>query len=76
MFVSSFEGHYTAFQKDVQAAIGEFQQSNVTRLIVDVTNNGGESISYSKLHLTETLDVKVGLDVWAYSCISTSLGRR
>jgi len=41
MFVGSFEGDFTQFQTDTQSAIQEFQQAGVSRLIVDLTNNGG-----------------------------------
>ncbi|EPQ51893.1 hypothetical protein GLOTRDRAFT_47956 [Gloeophyllum trabeum ATCC 11539] len=41
MFVGSFEGDYVQFQTDTQAAVAAFQAANVTRLLVDLTNNGG-----------------------------------
>lgn len=47
MFVGSFEGDFTQFQTDTQAAIEEFQASGVTRLLIDLTNNGGPSGSSS-----------------------------
>lgn len=42
MFVGSFEGDFNQFQTDTAAAIKQFKASGVTRLIVDLTNNGGE----------------------------------
>ncbi|KAI0790457.1 hypothetical protein C8Q75DRAFT_117560 [Abortiporus biennis] len=41
MFVGSFEGDFVQFQTDTQAAIAEFKAAGVTRLILDLTNNGG-----------------------------------
>ncbi|THH11140.1 hypothetical protein EW146_g8141, partial [Bondarzewia mesenterica] len=41
MFVGSFEGDFVQFQTDTLAAISQFQSSNVTRLLIDLTNNGG-----------------------------------
>ena len=41
MFIGSFEGDFSQFQTDVDAAIKQFQSSGVTRVIIDLTNNGG-----------------------------------
>ncbi|EKM57181.1 uncharacterized protein PHACADRAFT_160711 [Phanerochaete carnosa HHB-10118-sp] len=41
MFVGSFEGDFNQFQTDTDAAIKQFKASGVTRLLVDLTNNGG-----------------------------------
>ncbi|KAJ3552372.1 hypothetical protein NM688_g4185 [Phlebia brevispora] len=42
MFVGSFEpDDFNQFQTDTQAAIQQFKASGVTRLILDLTNNGG-----------------------------------
>ncbi|KAI0922547.1 hypothetical protein AcV5_009489 [Taiwanofungus camphoratus] len=42
MFVGSFEpDNYISFQDDTAAAITQFHSANITRLIVDLTNNGG-----------------------------------
>ncbi|KAI0686326.1 hypothetical protein BC835DRAFT_1408615 [Cytidiella melzeri] len=42
MFVGSFEpDDFNSFQTDTVAAVNEFQASGVTRLIIDLTNNGG-----------------------------------
>ncbi|THH27364.1 hypothetical protein EUX98_g6832 [Antrodiella citrinella] len=41
MFVGSFEGDFVQFQTDTLAAIQQFQASGVTRLLLDLTNNGG-----------------------------------
>ncbi|KAH9947801.1 hypothetical protein B0H21DRAFT_876506 [Amylocystis lapponica] len=42
MFVGSFEPNDpVGFQKDVVSAISQFQSSGVTRLLIDLTNNGG-----------------------------------
>ncbi|KZT22301.1 hypothetical protein NEOLEDRAFT_1138220 [Neolentinus lepideus HHB14362 ss-1] len=41
MFVGSFEGDYTQFQTDTQAAITSFQKAGVSRLLIDLSNNGG-----------------------------------
>ncbi|EIM87280.1 uncharacterized protein STEHIDRAFT_156264 [Stereum hirsutum FP-91666 SS1] len=42
MFVGSFEPtDFDQFQFDVQAAVENFQAANVTRLLIDLTNNGG-----------------------------------
>lgn len=46
MFVGSFEGDFEQFQTDTVAAIQQFQASGVTRLIVDLTNNGGSFVKY------------------------------
>lgn len=41
MFVGSFEGDFNQFQTDTLAAITQFKKAGVTRLIIDLTNNGG-----------------------------------
>lgn len=42
MFVGSFEPtDFNQFQFDVQTAIENFQAANITRLLIDLTNNGG-----------------------------------
>ncbi|TBU42204.1 hypothetical protein BD309DRAFT_201633 [Dichomitus squalens] len=42
MFVGSFEpDDFNGFQTDVQSAFKEFEQADVSQLIVDLTNNGG-----------------------------------
>ncbi|TFY77280.1 hypothetical protein EWM64_g6733 [Hericium alpestre] len=41
MFLGSFDGDFNQFQTDTLAAITQFQQSNVTHLLLDLTNNGG-----------------------------------
>ena len=41
MFVGSFEGDFFQFQTDTDAAIKAFQAAGVTRLIIDLSNNGG-----------------------------------
>lgn len=42
MFVGSFSpDDYNGFQSDVADAIAEFKQAGVTRLLIDLSNNGG-----------------------------------
>ncbi len=41
MFVGSFEGDFDAFMSDTVQAINAFKDAGVTRLILDLTNNGG-----------------------------------
>jgi hypothetical protein len=42
MFVGSFEpDNYTGFQTDVDSAVKAFKTAGVTKLLIDVTNNGG-----------------------------------
>ncbi|KAJ7756929.1 hypothetical protein B0H16DRAFT_1537435 [Mycena metata] len=41
MFIGSFEGDFNGFQNDTQSAIAAFQAAGVTRLIIDLSNNGG-----------------------------------
>ncbi|KAH9169340.1 hypothetical protein EDB89DRAFT_1908637 [Lactarius sanguifluus] len=41
MFVGSFEGVFSQFPRDVDAAVKQFKASGVTNLLIDVTNNGG-----------------------------------
>ncbi|KAL0946153.1 hypothetical protein HGRIS_012416 [Hohenbuehelia grisea] len=41
MFVGSFGGDFNQFQRDTVAAIKQFKASGVTRLLLDLTNNGG-----------------------------------
>ena len=49
MFVGSFEGDFNQFQTDTQAAVTQFKASGVTRLILDLTNNGGKRFSEFRL---------------------------
>ena len=44
MFIGSFEGNFSQFQFDVDAAVQQFTASGVTNLIIDVTNNGGSFV--------------------------------
>ncbi|KAF8892937.1 hypothetical protein BD779DRAFT_1507835 [Infundibulicybe gibba] len=41
MFLGSFEGDFDQFQSDTVAAIDDFKNAGVTRLLLDLTNNGG-----------------------------------
>ncbi len=41
MFLGSFDEDFTKFQTDVVSAVEKFRELGVTRLIIDVTNNGG-----------------------------------
>ncbi|KAJ7855118.1 hypothetical protein B0H14DRAFT_2754840 [Mycena olivaceomarginata] len=41
MFIGSFEGDFEGFQTDTASAIAAFKDAGVTRLIIDLTNNGG-----------------------------------
>ncbi|KAJ8475311.1 hypothetical protein ONZ45_g15653 [Pleurotus djamor] len=41
MFVGSFGGDFNGFQHDVVSAITQFKASGVTRLLIDLTDNGG-----------------------------------
>lgn len=41
MFVGSFEGDFDQFMSDTVQAINAFKEAGVTRLILDLTNNGG-----------------------------------
>lgn len=45
MFVGSFEpDDFDQFQADTVAAISAFQSAGVSRLLIDLTNNGGKPI--------------------------------
>ena len=49
MFVGSFApDDFDQFQSDVQATMSQFQAANLTHLIVDLTNNGGERLILCK----------------------------
>ncbi|KAJ6613551.1 hypothetical protein B0H10DRAFT_2047628 [Mycena sp. CBHHK59/15] len=41
MFIGSFEGDFEGFQTDTVSAISAFQAAGVTKLLIDLTNNGG-----------------------------------
>ena len=41
MFVGSFEGDFVQFQTDTVSAFNKFQAEGVSRLIIDLTDNGG-----------------------------------
>lgn len=44
MFVGSFSpSDYDQFQVDTETAIKQFQDANVTNLLIDLTDNGGVS---------------------------------
>ena len=48
MYVSTFmPDNFEQFQRDVESAVKEFTSKGVTKLIVDLHNNGGEfSVSF------------------------------
>ena len=49
MFVGSFSpavSAYFDFQRDVVSAIEQFKAAGVTRILVDLTNNGGKHDHY------------------------------
>jgi hypothetical protein len=47
MFVGTFApANFTQFQFDVQSIVSYFQGAGVTKLLLDVTNNGGEDIRH------------------------------
>lgn len=41
MFVGSFGGDFDGFMSDVVAAVADFKDAGVTKLLIDLTNNGG-----------------------------------
>ncbi|KAJ6591037.1 hypothetical protein DFH09DRAFT_1138386 [Mycena vulgaris] len=41
MFIGSFEGDFDGFQTDTVSAIDAFKAAGVTKLIIDLSNNGG-----------------------------------
>ena len=41
MFVGSFEGDFVQFQTDTVSAMNAFQAAGVSRLLIDLTDNGG-----------------------------------
>ncbi|KAH8112345.1 hypothetical protein DFH11DRAFT_1511719 [Phellopilus nigrolimitatus] len=41
MFVGSFEGDFVQFQTDTVSAMDAFKAAGVSRLLIDLTNNGG-----------------------------------
>ncbi len=43
MFVGSFEGDFVQFQTDTVSAFNGFKKAGVSRLLIDLTNNGGIS---------------------------------
>jgi len=48
MYVSTFKpNNFEQFQRDVESAVKEFTSKGVTKLIVDLHNNGGRfSVSF------------------------------
>jgi len=48
MFVGSFQGTFSQFPLDVEAAVQQFKAAGVTNLLIDVTNNGGSFASAIK----------------------------
>ena len=48
MYVSTFSpDNFDGFQRDVESAVKEFTSKGVTKLIVDLHNNGGtDSVSF------------------------------
>jgi C-terminal processing protease CtpA/Prc len=49
MFIGSFEGDFEGFQTDTVSAIAAFKDAGVTRLIIDLTNNGGGNLLFSSV---------------------------
>ena len=43
MSVGSFEGDFLQFQTDTVNAMNSFLSANVSRLLIDLTNNGGKN---------------------------------
>ncbi|KAJ7291209.1 hypothetical protein C8J57DRAFT_1271818 [Mycena rebaudengoi] len=41
MFIGSFGGDFAGFQTDVVSAVSAFKAAGVTKLLIDLTNNGG-----------------------------------
>ncbi|TDL16110.1 hypothetical protein BD410DRAFT_844665 [Rickenella mellea] len=41
MFVGSFEGDFVQFQTDTVSAVDAFQKAGVSRVLIDLTDNGG-----------------------------------
>lgn len=46
MFVGSFEGDFVQFQTDTVSAMNAFKKAGVSRLLIDLTDNGGTSRSW------------------------------
>lgn len=46
MFIGSFSpDDYDSFQTDVEAAVGAFKKAKVTNVLIDLSNNGGQSFN-------------------------------
>lgn len=74
MFVGSFEGDFNQFQTDTLAAVQQFQASGVTRLLIDLTNNGGAQIEYlHKLSFDCKVSHQVVSSVWVNFSTSSLL---
>lgn len=78
MFVGSFEGNFSQFPLDVDAAVRQFKASGVTNLLIDVTNNGGTFASRDQILESLTLAAQGGfvcLGMFLYQYLSgTSAG--
>ncbi len=68
MFVGSFEGDFNQFQTDTQAAIAQFKASGVSRLILDLSNNGGK-----RLPDTDYLAYEIDSCVGGFVCLGQFL---
>ena len=42
MFIGSFEGDFVQFQTDTVSAMNAFKAAGVSRLLIDLTDNGGK----------------------------------
>ncbi|KAJ7178031.1 hypothetical protein C8R46DRAFT_1174054 [Mycena filopes] len=74
MFIGSFEGDFEGFQTDTESAVTAFKAAGVTRLIIDLSNNGGgfHEIGYPGFQSTNRAnplarkivasDIELGLD--------------
>ncbi len=41
MFIGSFEGDFDQFQRDTVSAFDKFKETGVSRLLIELTDNGG-----------------------------------
>ncbi|KAF7366694.1 TSPc domain-containing protein [Mycena sanguinolenta] len=76
MFVGSFDDDFTQFQNDTVSAITAFQKAGVTRLIIDLSNNGGGFICLGQFLHQYLAGARIGYPGFQSSVRANPLARK
>ncbi|KAJ3481415.1 hypothetical protein NLI96_g7672 [Meripilus lineatus] len=76
LFVGSFDADFNQFQNDIKTAIETFKSAGVTRLMIDLTNNGGGYICLGQFLYQYLAGTKFGYPGFQTTSRANSLAQK